>query len=214
MFKDTIEILEFTIDLIKNKQVKKNPAIEVYDIYRHLHIMKRRMNLVIKFMEKDWRNYNTNTQHGSSMKKWVVFVNQDLHEYVDSKYMLFCKILKLEKGSFMYKGVLTLNFLHKTLNCKANKYFDFPNFDNEMTFTNYSFNFHKLEQRDYRYSDIEIDRDSLWSKSITALQDDTLRNNHLANMRSDVDKIDTCIAELETFLQENFTVQDMLVREL
>ncbi|MDQ7060408.1 MAG: hypothetical protein Q9M43_04510 [Sulfurimonas sp.] len=156
MFKDTIEILNFTLELIKNKQVKQKPAKEIYDLYTHLNEMKKKMNLLIHFMQRDWREYNEDTQHGSRMKKWVVFVNQELYDYVDSKYMMFCKVLKLERTPFPYEGVLTMNFFNKRLNCKLNKYLDLPVFDDEMTLTLYSFNFVALEQTDYASVDYEI----------------------------------------------------------
>lgn len=213
MFKDTIEIAEFTLELIKNKQVKQNPCKEVYDFYRHLHSMSESMKLLINMMQVDWREYNENTQHGSRMKKWVLFANQDLHEYIDNKYMLFCKIRKLEKIPFPYDGVLTKNFLHNTLNCKVNKYLDYPQFDDEMQLTHFHFNFAKLPQRDYRHSDVEIDRDKLWTKSISNLQDNATRETFIQEMQSDLERFNLIPLELEKVLKQQCTMDDMFVRK-
>jgi len=58
MFKDIIEILEFTLNSVKNKQVKEHTCMEIYDLYRHLHTTRKSMNILISFMEQDWRDYN------------------------------------------------------------------------------------------------------------------------------------------------------------
>ena len=66
-------------------------------------------------MQRDWRDYNEDTQHGSRMKKWVVFVNQHLYDYINLKHMLFCKILKLECGYDIAKWLLEMDITGKYL---------------------------------------------------------------------------------------------------
>ncbi len=213
MLKDTLEILEFTFELIKNKQVKQNHCIETYDLYRHLDLMRERMDLLIKFVQRDWRDYNEDTQHGSRMKKWVVFVNQELHEYVDSKYMMFCKVMKLENAPFSYEGVLTKNFLHKTLNCKVNKYLNYPRLDDEMKLTHYHFNLTKLPQRNYEYSDAGIDRNKLWSKQIIDLQEDKVREAFIKEMEKDLERLNLLSLEFEKLLVHRYSMKDMFIKD-
>ena len=208
MFKDSIEIIEFTLELIKKKQVKPDPCIAIYDLYRHLEVMRGEMSLLISFMQRDWREYNKNTQHGSRMKKWVVFVNQHLHEYIDSKYMLFCKILKLENNSHEYRGVLMQNFFSKRLNCHVNKYFDYPQFDDEMGLTLYNFKLIKLEQKGSM-----IRKDDIWSKSNIALQDDEARKLFIQEMQNDLERLVHFIVIFEEVILQQCTLEDMIIKK-
>ena len=212
MFKDTLKIITFTLELIKNKQVKQKPCIEIYDLFRHMHTMQGKMDLLITMMQRDWREYNENTQHGSRMKKWVVFVNQDLDKYIEAKYKMFCKILRLESTPFMYHGVLTKNFYKKELGCKPNQYLSHPQFDDEMNLTLYRFNFMELEQRNYLYSDEEIEREELWSESFIPLQDDAERASFIDAMQKDLEIFTSYIFTLEDMIQKQCTVDDLLMK--
>ena len=163
-------------------------------------------------MQRDWRDYNEDTQLGSLMKKLVVFVNQHLYDYINLKHM-FCKILRLEKTPFQYKGVLTKNFLDTRISCKANKHLNLSQFDDEMKLTLFSFKFVKLEQRDYTYNDIEIDRDDRWGESTITLQDDDKRESFINEMKSDVKTLENIISNLEKILLQQCTLSDILIKE-
>ena len=113
MFTDIVEIMTFALSQIENNKVNKNSCMEIYDLYRELYKLQKRVSLVISYLSREINYEDIHTSHGTPTKKWIWFNNKIIREYENIKYALFCKIADLDRKGGLYGGILSTNFTSK-----------------------------------------------------------------------------------------------------
>jgi hypothetical protein len=205
MFKDTITLTQFALFQIQENKIKEDACKEIYDVYRHLHVMREKMHLILNYLSREIDFSDTTTSFESPTDKWVFFINKDIRAYEDLKYKLFCILSRLEVLQYPERGVLQSNFLSKALNCKVDEYTRVSHINEELQLVLYQFNLIKEDCPKYRRFE------ELFTKLSVDVSSADAKRSVIEEALADEKNLEALLNEFEQILQERCSIQNLFV---
>jgi hypothetical protein len=211
MYKDTVEILSFVLQVLKENDKTAFKGHGVYDIYRQFYrVVRAADHILIHYLQKRFDDMSTST-FKSVEEKWIYFNNKNLRGYEAARHKLLVMLwaIQSEDANHKYDSIFSNNFLSKSLSGRIDEYTTVSKIDDDFQLTMYHFNFVTDVEKVSPFRSFE----ELFSKVVFDLSDQEKRDRLVKETKKQIDDIHDLLKEYEAIMLDYYTIGDLFLED-
>lgn len=217
MYTDTVTILTFVLQVLKENHKTAFKASSVYDIYRQFHrVIRAADHVLIHYLARHFEDMSTPTSTSTSTfksveEKWIHINNENLRNYeaVRHHLMIMLGLLESEEANPKYKRVFVNNCLSKSLPGRIDEHSKLSKIDNSFQLTMYHFNFVTDANKVKPFRSFE----KLFREVRFDLSSQEKRDALISETKKQIDAVYDLLKKYEVFMASHFRISDLFLED-